>query len=619
MDRAISLLQGPLCRSPTSLPTPRPPLVAFPPGPASPPGWLLPLLGPRGGRLRPGTRGGLPDALCFLLLLAAALAVGPAVGHAQAPPQDPSGVEAAQAAVAALEARDAGPAELGRAQHALATAYMAQGRAGEALVPARQAVLRLEEAGGLSPDDAGLQDEVAAAWNQEGLALWSLARYESAVQALHQAREIWTRLDDRSALGRVYNNLGTAHYQWGNYELALEAYLRAYDFREETGDLPGQARVLANMGLVYQDWYQLEEAREALEGAVRLADATDDGALRGYAWQTLGNLLLTLREVDAAEAAFERAESLYPAGTLAFSAAGRAMVRMARGDHGGALQLLESFLVQARAQGLPRHEARALLHMGQVHRDAGELGAAARALEAGLQVAETWELRPLAVTLLAELAQVREGQGDAGAALATLRRHHALRDSIFSQSTGQRVAAMEARLEAERRERENEELRATRMEQETRLARQRLTFLLGGALLLALTGLVAVLVRFNRKGREREALLADSNRALASTNRELRTALSEVRVLKGLIPICAQCKKVRDDQGYWEAVETYITERSEAFFSHSICADCGPRVYGPDWDETAPEGRGRITGRNPGEASEGALVPSSPPEADERD
>jgi hypothetical protein len=74
--------------------------------------------------------------------------------------------------------------------------------------------------------------------------------------------------------------------------------------------------------------------------------------------------------------------------------------------------------------------------------------------------------------------------------------------------------------------------------------------------------LTAVLVRFNRTGRARELLL--------------RTALSEVRTLEGLIPICIHCKKVRDDQGFWEGVESYISSRSEARFSHGICADCGP-------------------------------------------
>ena len=53
-----------------------------------------------------------------------------------------------------------------------------------------------------------------------------------------------------------------------------------------------------------------------------------------------------------------------------------------------------------------------------------------------------------------------------------------------------------------------------------------------------------------------------------------------MRVLSGLLPICAWCKKIRDDNGYWNQVETYIRERSEADFSHGICPDCVARESG---------------------------------------
>ena len=60
---------------------------------------------------------------------------------------------------------------------------------------------------------------------------------------------------------------------------------------------------------------------------------------------------------------------------------------------------------------------------------------------------------------------------------------------------------------------------------------------------------------------------------------ELQKALSEVKTLSGLLPICASCKKIRDDQGYWNQIECYIREHSEAEFSHSICPDCAKQLY----------------------------------------
>jgi PAS domain S-box-containing protein len=73
-----------------------------------------------------------------------------------------------------------------------------------------------------------------------------------------------------------------------------------------------------------------------------------------------------------------------------------------------------------------------------------------------------------------------------------------------------------------------------------------------------------------RSEKERERLIA-----------ELQDALSQVRTLSGMLPICSSCKKIRDDKGYWNQIETYLREHSEAEFSHGICPDCAKKLY-PD-------------------------------------
>jgi len=61
--------------------------------------------------------------------------------------------------------------------------------------------------------------------------------------------------------------------------------------------------------------------------------------------------------------------------------------------------------------------------------------------------------------------------------------------------------------------------------------------------------------------------------------RELQEALTMVKPLSGLLPICASCKKIRDDKGYWTQIESYIRDHSEAEFSHGICPDCMKKLY----------------------------------------
>lgn len=66
---------------------------------------------------------------------------------------------------------------------------------------------------------------------------------------------------------------------------------------------------------------------------------------------------------------------------------------------------------------------------------------------------------------------------------------------------------------------------------------------------------------------------------LRRTKAELEESIAKVKVLSGLLPICAQCKKIRDDKGYWNHLESYICEHSDAEFSHGICPDCVRELY----------------------------------------
>ena len=80
-----------------------------------------------------------------------------------------------------------------------------------------------------------------------------------------------------------------------------------------------------------------------------------------------------------------------------------------------------------------------------------------------------------------------------------------------------------------------------------------------------------------------EELVQERTAALDRETRQLQEALANVRVLSGLIPICASCKKIRDDKGYWNQLEMFIQEHSDALFSHGLCPECIQTLY-PDLD-----------------------------------
>jgi hypothetical protein len=93
------------------------------------------------------------------------------------------------------------------------------------------------------------------------------------------------------------------------------------------------------------------------------------------------------------------------------------------------------------------------------------------------------------------------------------------------------------------------------------------------SIMVILAGAMAFLILFSifvhkKIESEKEALIV-----------ELKEALTNIKVLQGLLPICASCKKIRNDKGYWEEMELYIRDHSEADFSHGICPDCIKRLY----------------------------------------
>jgi response regulator RpfG family c-di-GMP phosphodiesterase len=70
--------------------------------------------------------------------------------------------------------------------------------------------------------------------------------------------------------------------------------------------------------------------------------------------------------------------------------------------------------------------------------------------------------------------------------------------------------------------------------------------------------------------------------ALANRVNELESALAQIKTLQGLLPICSYCKRIRNDKNYWQQIESYVSEHSEAEFSHGICPQCYENIVKPD-------------------------------------
>ncbi len=87
------------------------------------------------------------------------------------------------------------------------------------------------------------------------------------------------------------------------------------------------------------------------------------------------------------------------------------------------------------------------------------------------------------------------------------------------------------------------------------------------------------------------ARVVELQTSLAERVQELEESLHRVKQLQGLLPICSYCKKIRNDSNYWQQVEAYISEHSEAQFSHGVCPDCYEAIVKPELQKLSPPGR----------------------------
>ena len=129
------------------------------------------------------------------------------------------------------------------------------------------------------------------------------------------------------------------------------------------------------------------------------------------------------------------------------------------------------------------------------------------------------------------------------------------------------------------------------LERVVNFAQQHENWQLDEVLIVSVYLMLAFAIYSFRRWRDVQA----SRDRLAQKNEELQAAFTEIKRLRGMIPICSSCKNIRDDSGYWHEVAAYISDHSDAEFTHSICPNCAQKLY-PDFiqdemtqDETTPK------------------------------
>lgn len=397
--------------------------------------------------------------------------------------------------------------------------------------------------------------------------------------------------DDRGE-ARGYNTLGLIAADSGRLADALEHHLRALAIRDRIGDKAGTSYSLNNLANIYRTMQQYDLALEHHARALALKVTIGDRRSEAYSHHNIGLVYHAMEDPARALAAFGRAleirEAIGDRWGEASSLNAVALVQATTNPR-TALATYQRALELRRTVGDKRGEANTYKNIGNLRLSMGDTTRAMAALERSLALATDVNAPLVRIEALQHLAETEAARGNYAGALERYREHTALKDSLFNQENSDRINRLQTAHETEGRKQ-----RIALLENERALAaaaRQRDVLVRTGLMaVVVLGGLCLALVYARYRSTQQ------SERRLQAQAVDLRDALTRVRTLSGLIPICSHCKKIRDDKQSWHQMELYISDHSDAAFSHGICPDCVTRWHGDEGDALPPLPQRRMAG-----------------------
>lgn len=377
------------------------------------------------------------------------------------------------------------------------------------------------------------------------------------------------------ALGRGYRFRGAVLQTMGQYTESIGAYQKALKVTEELSDRRGQSIVLDQMGTLYRLLGRSKESVASHQQAIRMAEAADDIGLQAAFNLDLANAYRLGNNTEAQLAALNQALAL-AIKTKDESTQIRGMVNLAdvflgKKDYKAALKYADEALKVLAIFEDPASVAVCQVNRGIALNRLGNSTEGLKAIQEGLRHIKTTQAKSQIAEVTGNLAEEYAFAGDYRKAYETNREFKALSDELKRSEDQKHIADASAAFESDKKQIQIEGLQRERRNQ----LRLKILWIALGLLGFSVAG---VLIVSRKKLQRVNDALSNLNNNNSDLIKQLQLALSEVHTLQGLIPICAHCKKIRDDEGFWSQMETYIQSRTGALFSHGICPDCAKEL-----------------------------------------
>jgi len=413
---------------------------------------------------------------------------------------------------------------------------------------------------------------IGMAKNQIGHIYWLKNKQAAAKTFFEDAIRIHRRHGNPRELGKALTNLANLYTRWGEYKESINLFMEALENYRKSDFTEGVAWLEFSLSLLYKRVAEYQKARDYLLSALdtysQMAAENNDSTGVRLCYNQLGFLythhLDSLSkglgyQLDALRLAQKSGVKTVIADGL--TGVGQTYYKMQAYEQ--ARQYLQQAYELRVESGIMTGRASNLKFLGYIAADQGQFAKARDYYHQALREARELNYRNIRSDVLRALSALYEQQQDYQTALDYYQQHISLRDSILSNEVSKKVASTQLQYEIEKKDQENKQLAQQNRIQQLKLARtQLLRNLLIGGLVLALLIILLVLFLYRKQ--------------------------RQIKTLRGLIPICSHCKKIRNDKGYYEHLEQYIAEHSDAVFSHGLCPECLQKYY-PEYSHNLPK------------------------------
>ena len=384
----------------------------------------------------------------------------------------------------------------------------------------------------------GFPAEQAKSFRTLGIISCEGGNFAEAMSYCRNAMNIFEKLGDEEGMAIVHGTMATIYKFQGIIDKSLEHYHESLRRKQEYGASKEElALCYLNIGACYSGLLRLEKAQSFYALARSIWEESGNQTKLSYLYNNIGSVYGKKKELDKAREYFLKSldirEELGDKKGLASTLGNLGNLHEDLNDNESALNFFIRSLELYEEIGNRRGIAYTCGCIGVVYTALGRLDEAEKAVLRGIKISKELSIKDVEILCLEVITKLYEAKGDLQKALSYSRELNTCVEEHLNEKSMGKIAGLQVQFETEKKEKEAEIYRLRNVE-------------------------------------------------LSSMNDELRDALAHVKTLQGMLPICASCKKVRDDDGYWQQIESYVSDHSDAKFSHGLCPECMIKLYGKD-------------------------------------